>query len=171
MASLSLAHANFLTDVFHRDHRWLLDRLRHRLGCRAGAEDAASEVFVRLAALPDIQAIREPRALITTIAQRVVYDTWRRRDLEQAYLNALAHQPEQLHPSPEDRAILMEALIAVDRALAGLSAKARQAFLYSQLDGMTYAEIAQQLSVSASMVRVYMAQALHRCYQASAASE
>jgi RNA polymerase sigma-70 factor (ECF subfamily) len=167
MASLSLSQASFLSDVFRSDYRWLTEKLRHRLGCSFRAEDVASEVFVQLAALPDVQAVREPRALITTIAQRVLYDIWRRRDLERAYLNALAHKPEEFHPSPEERTILLESLLAVDRALAGLSSKARQAFLYSQLDGLTYAQIAERLGVSASMVRQYMAQALHCCYLAA----
>ncbi len=169
MSSLSLSpsQSNFLSDIFRSDHRWLIDKLRHRLGCSFGAADAASEVFVQLAAMPDVESIREPRALITTIAQRVLYDTWRRRDLERAYLDALTHTPEQLHPSPEEGAILMESLVAVDKALATIPAKARRAFLYSQLDDLTYAQIAKLLGVSASMVRRYMTQALTACYLAT----
>ena len=71
-----------------------------------------------------------------------------------------------VHPSPEERALLLEALFAIDRALDGLSVKARTAFLYSQLDGLTYAEIGERLGVSASMVRQYMAKALACCYMA-----
>lgn len=61
----------------------------------------------------------------------------------------------------------MEALLTIDQALDGLSTKARQAFLFSQLDGMTYADIAVQLDVSASMVRKYIAKALTNCYLAT----
>jgi len=46
--------------------------------------------------------------------------------------------------------------------LEGLSGKARQAFFYSQIDGLTYSEIAVRLGVSPSMVRQYMAQGFRR---------
>lgn len=159
----------FLSVVFRSDYRWLTERLRFRLGCGFNAEDVASEAFAQLAAVPDVQSVREPRALLTTIAQRVMYETWRRRDLERNYLAALAQVPEAFHPSPEDRALLVESLLAVDKALDGLSVKARTAFFYSQLDGLTYAEIGERLGVSASMVRQYMAKALASCYAAAEA--
>ncbi len=167
MKSLSSAGLNrneFLSVVFRSDYRWLAERLRFRLGCGFNAEDVASEAFAQLAAVPDVESVREPRALLTTIAQRVMYETWRRRDLERNYLAALAQVPEHFHPSPEDRALLVESLLAIDKALDGLSVKARTAFLYSQLDGLTYAEIGERLGVSASMVRQYMAKALASCY-------
>jgi RNA polymerase sigma-19 factor, ECF subfamily len=159
----------FLSMVFRSDYRWLAERLRFRLGCGFHAEDVASEAFTQLAALPDLESVREPRAMLTTIAQRVMYESWRRRDLERNYLAALAQVPEAFHPSPEERAMLVESLLAIDKALDGLSAKARTAFLYSQLDGLTYAEIGERLGVSASMVRQYMAKALANCYAAAEA--
>jgi RNA polymerase sigma-70 factor (ECF subfamily) len=152
--------------VFRSDYKWLINRLRFRLGYGFCAEDLASDVFVELASLKDLTAIREPRAMLTTIAQRLLYDSRRRRDIENAYFSALAQIPEATHPSPEERALLLEALFAIDRALDGLSVKARTAFLYSQLDGLTYAEIGERLGVSASMVRQYMAKALACCYMA-----
>ncbi|MNV56621.1 putative RNA polymerase sigma factor FecI [compost metagenome] len=106
--------------------------------------------------------MREPRAFLTTIAKRQIFQLWRRRDLEQAYLETLALQSEAVVPSTEERQQFIEALDAVAAALEGLPAKAQQAFLYSQLDGLTYGEIAARLGVSASMVRQYMAQAFRR---------
>jgi RNA polymerase sigma-70 factor (ECF subfamily) len=170
MSALSdnTTHRNeFLSVIFRSDYRWLLDRLRFRLGCKFQAEDVASETFTLLAGLKNIEALREPRAMLTTIAQRVTYEIWRRRDLERAYLDALAHAPQGVHPSPEEQALVFEALHAIDRAFVSLPAKARSAFLYSLIDGMTYAEIGEKLGVSASMVRQYMAQALLCCHEAA----
>jgi RNA polymerase sigma-70 factor (ECF subfamily) len=62
--------------------------------------------------------------------------------------------------------MVLETLVAIDAMLDGLSTKARRAFLLSQLDGMTYAEIAAETGVSVSRVRQYMSQALTRCYAA-----
>src|SRR5690606_17544507 len=112
-------------------HGWLVDRLRARMGCRHDAADMAAETFAQIVALPDAQAIREPRALLTTIAKRLIFATWRRRDLERAYLESLAAEPEQFESSPEDRYLVMEALLEVDQLMHNLSSKARAAFLYS----------------------------------------
>ena len=50
----------------------------------------------------------------------------------------------------------------IAHALDGLSLKARQTFLLSQLDGLTYHAIAEQLSISHSTVRRHMTEAFRR---------
>lgn len=160
------ARQNLLHQLFGDHHGWLLDRLRARLGCPSDAADMASETFVQVVALDDPHSIREPRALLTTIAKRLMYASWRRRDLERAYLDALANEPQQYAPSAEQQALAIEALIEIDRLLEGLSSRARAAFLYSQLDGLTYAEIARELGVSAPRVHQYVVQGLRACFEA-----
>lgn len=164
MAAKLTNRTDALTLIFHSDYRWLTDKLRRRIYHGTDAEDIASEAFVRLAAIPELLNIREPRAMLTTLAQRVLYESWRRRDLERAYLNALASSPQICHPSPEEQELALESLLTIDRALDDLSTNARKAFLFNQLDGMTYAEIAKELNVSVSMVRKYVAKALTNCY-------
>jgi RNA polymerase sigma-70 factor (ECF subfamily) len=154
--------------LFGAHHGWLLERLRLRLGCREDAADLAAETFAQVVAMPEPQAIREPRALLGTIGKRLLFARWRRNDIERAYLDALAAQPEPTAPSPQEHWLVMEALMEIDRLLDGLSSKARAAFLYSQLDGLTYASIAQELGVSVTRVHQYMVQGLTACYRASA---
>lgn len=160
------ARNRVLHQLFGDHHGWLLGRLRARLGCAAEAADMASETFVQVVAAPDPAAIREPRALLTTIAKRLVFASWRRRDLERAYLESLAQQPEVYAPSAEEQAQALQALMALDRLLEGLSPIGRSAFLYSQLDNLTYAEIGQRLGISAPRVHQYVAKALGLCYLA-----
>ncbi len=151
--------------LFGEHHSWLLDRLRLRLNCREDAADLAAETFAQVVALPDPHAIREPRALLSLIGKRLIFARWRRNDVERAYLDALASLPEPVAPSPEEHWLVMEALMAVDRLLEGLSSKARAAFLYSQLDGLTYARIAEELDVSVTRVHQYVVQGLTACYR------
>ncbi|MEB0223739.1 sigma-70 family RNA polymerase sigma factor [Pseudomonas sp. 10S4] len=161
-------HYPLIGQMFQKDYQWLCTSVSRTLGCYHSAQDIASETFLRVLALPDPLAIREPRALLTTIARRLVYEGWRRQDLERAYLESLALAPALVHPSPEERVLVIEALLAVDRLLNGLSAKAKSAFLYHQLDALTYSEIGERLGVSTSRVQQYMADAFKRCYQAMA---
>lgn len=150
----------------YTEHRgWLQAWLRRKLGCREQAADLTQDAFVGLLTAPCQPD--EPRAYLLTIARRLVYETWRRHDLERAWLAELAAMPDTVAPSEEDRAIVLETLTAIDALLDGLSAKARRAFLMNRLDGLTYAQIAAELGVSVSRVRQYMTQALTRCYAAA----
>lgn len=160
---MSAAHP--VAELYADHHRWLHGWLRRKLGCAHQAADLAQDTFVSLLTKPCQPD--EPRAYLLTIARRLVFETWRRRDLERAWLAELAALPEITTPSEEERAIVLETLLAIDALLDGLSPKARQAFLMSQLDGLTYAQIAAELGVSVSRVRQYMTQALTRCYAAA----
>lgn len=156
---------------FSDHHRWLLQHVQRRLRNQADAEDTAAETFCQLlAARIDPGSIEQPRAYLSTIARRLIYDRHRRRQLEQAYLARLAALPEELAPSPEERHLLIEALAAIDRALDGLPLVVKRAFLYSQLDGLTYVDIATRLNVSERTVGRYMTQALRQCYLTQLAS-
>jgi RNA polymerase sigma factor (sigma-70 family) len=107
--------------------------------------------------------LQEPRAYLTIIAKRLVANLYRRRALEQAYLDSLAMMPELAIPSAEHKLIILETLQQIDQMLDGLPAKVRAAFLLAQLEGMTYAEIATQLKVSERSVKRYMVQAMAQC--------
>ncbi|KAG1438009.1 hypothetical protein G6F57_020022 [Rhizopus arrhizus] len=71
--------------------------------------------------------------------------------------------PEQFAPSPEETALALEALMAVDTMLNRLGERPRQAFLMSQVYGMRYHEIGTALGVSERMIKKYMAQAMLHC--------
>ncbi|MNL17375.1 putative RNA polymerase sigma factor FecI [compost metagenome] len=117
-----------------------------------------------LAARVDPDSIDQPRAYLSTIARRLIFDRHRRRKLELAYLERLSSMPEVLAPSPEEQLQLIEALVAIDKALDGLPMVVKATFLYSQLDGMSYVAIARKLDLSERTVSRYMKQALRQCY-------
>jgi RNA polymerase sigma-70 factor (ECF subfamily) len=74
--------------------------------------------------------LQEPRAFLATVARSVLIDHCRRMSLERAYLETLAQMPEPVCPSPEERAIVLQALEQIDRMLDGLGARARSAFCW-----------------------------------------
>lgn len=156
----------FLSTEFRRSYSWLAASMHRLVGCRNDAEDLASSAFVELAEIEAFERIRQPRALLTTIARRLTFEFWRRRDLERHYLEELARQPDYHGASPEELCLAVEELVRIDAALRRLSARAREAFLLSQYEGLGYAEIAARLGVSVSMVRKYVAQALDACWSA-----
>jgi len=148
-------------------HHWLKGWLRSRLGCSYQAADFAQDTFLRIlagsAAGGAVETIREPRSYLATVANRVVIDHFRRKKLEEAYLDALSRRPEAVAISPEERVILLETLQELDAMLHGLGAKVRRAFLLAQFHGMAYGKIASELEVSVSSVKKYMAKATEHC--------
>lgn len=107
--------------------------------------------------------LREPRAYLTTVARNLLINHVQRLSLEQAWLDAMAQLPEPLAPSPEQQLLVLESLHQVDAMLNGLPPKVREAFLLSQLDGLSYAQVAERLGVTSRTVKRYMAQAFEQC--------
>lgn len=164
MSSLPpVAPACAVETIYRQEHGWLKAWLQRKLGASTHAADLAHDTFVRLLALPDPEPLREPRAFLRTVAHGILVNHWRRQDLERAWVETLALLPPAMAPSPEERAIALQTLQLVDAMLQRINPKARAAFLLSQLDGLTYAKIAEQLQVSERMVKKYMAQAMFEC--------
>lgn len=148
--------------LVHR--RWLTEWLRSRLGCPDNAADLAQDTFMRLLTAREIAPIREPRAFLTTVAKRVLFNHYRRQDLERAYLEALSQMPEPLAPSEEHRAIILQTLLELGTLLDGLPVLVKRAFLLAQVDGLGYQDIADELGISLATVKRYLHKAAMRCY-------
>ncbi len=147
---------------------WLISWLHRKLGNRHDAADIAQDTFTRVCAgararAIEITDIQEPRAYLTTVARRLMFNHLERQSLEQAYLASLSLLPEESVLSVEDRSILLETLAELDSLLNDLPAKVRTAFLLSQLDGLPYEEISQRMQVSVRTVTRYMAQGFRQC--------
>jgi RNA polymerase sigma-70 factor (ECF subfamily) len=145
-------------------HGWLQGWLARKLGNASDAADLAHDTFLRLLTRQTARSLgSEPRALLTHIAKGLVVDRWRRQDVERAYLETIAHLPEPEVPSPETRWLILETLYRIEAMLRDLPEKTRQAFLMSQIDGLTYPQIAEELGVSLVSVKRYMRDAFLAC--------
>ncbi|MQU63787.1 sigma-70 family RNA polymerase sigma factor [Pseudomonas sp. FSL R10-1350] len=157
-------------NLYSDHHHWLVNWLRRRLRNAENADDMAQDTFLYVLGKPEqVAQLREPRAWLSSIAKGLIIDRYRRQQVEQAYLQALAHVPEQDMPSPEERLILLETLTRIDALLDGLKPNVRTAFLLSRLEGLGYQAIAERLEVSVSSVEKYMATAIRHCFLARAA--
>lgn len=157
-----------LGSMYVQHNHWLVAWLQRKLGNRSDAADLAQDTFTRIwasAKTDTIAEIREPRAYLTTVAKRLLVNHLERRSLEQAYLISLHLLPEAQVMSVEARAILLETLQELDALLDALPPKVRMAFLMSQLEGMSYEDIAAQMQLSVRTVTRYMAQGFRQCLQ------
>lgn len=158
--------AHPVAELYVDHHRWLHAWLRRKLGCTHRAADLAHDTFVRLLTLERYDSLREPRAYLTTIARNLMADHWRREELERAWLETLAAQPEAVSPSPEERLLILDTLSRIDQYLSCLPVLTRSIFLRSQLDGLIYSDIAREMKISLSTVKRHMSEAFLACLNA-----
>lgn len=151
--------------LYTEHHGWLYGWLRRKLGDAMDAADLAHDTFLRVLRKDAGEPIREPRAYLLTIAGGLLNSHWRRRALEQAWLETLAARPELLAPSEEERWLALAALEEIAALLDGLPSRVREAFLLSQLDGLGYREIAQRQGVTVNVVQKAMTRAMTHCYR------
>jgi RNA polymerase sigma-70 factor (ECF subfamily) len=152
--------------LYERHSGWLRRWLDRRLDCRHTAADLSHDAFLRLFSGADPAELREPRAYLLVIANRLLINWHRRRQVEQEALRQVAvlladreqRSPEQITTA---RNLLAEvALLLVEE----LPEKPRRAFFMAKIDGLSYREIAQRLDVSESSVKQYLAKALAHCH-------
>ncbi|MVV50692.1 sigma-70 family RNA polymerase sigma factor [Pseudomonas sp. PB120] len=168
MSGTDSSHRHDVGGLFRAHYPWLCARLRQIPGAGFSVEDIAAETFVQLLESPGLTPIREPRALLITIARRLIYQLWRRRDLERQHLDQLQHIDQGPVTSPEVLLQLTQALHGLDRTLKRLPGKVRATFLLSRIDGLTYPQIAAELGISQRSVSVYMTRSQALCAQHSA---
>jgi RNA polymerase sigma-70 factor (ECF subfamily) len=149
--------------MYVNNFQWLVNLLSKKLRCAQTAADLAQDTFINYLSHEIQQTILEPRAYLTTIAQRILANYYKRQSLEQAYLDAIFSLPQNLAISSEEQMILLETLHQIDSMLDGLPEKVRRTFLLSQLEGLSYVEIASQLNVNLRTIKRYMAQAFEQC--------
>lgn len=130
---------------------------------RDDVDDLIQDVFVRLAARPNIESMERLEAYLFTTAANLLHDRHRREVSHATH----AHEPfdESLHDhlvqtdGPE-RALLATQVIArlVD-ALFELPERTRVAFVLYHVEDYPHAEIAKRLGIAVSTIEKHMARA------------
>jgi RNA polymerase sigma factor (sigma-70 family) len=161
---MSTANTPQIVQSLYSDHHgWLNSWLRKKLGCAHNAADLAQDTFLRLLGQRQTLDLSQSRALLTHIAKGLMVDYWRRLDVERAYLEAIANFPEPQAPSPETQLLVLEALYRIEAMLRSMPPKTMEIFLLSQLDGLTYLQIATQMDISLITVKRHMRNGFVAC--------
>ena len=163
-SSLPSVDSSNIDTLYQTHHSWLVRLLVNKLHCPFDAADIAQDAFVRLLKQPKAFASeQEAKGYLGKIGKGLSIDLWRRKQIEQAWIDSLANQPECYYPSAEQQTIIIQALTEVDAMLRRLPDKVANAFIQTMVYGKTAKEIAQQLQVSDRTVRSYLSQAMLAC--------
>jgi RNA polymerase sigma-70 factor (ECF subfamily) len=139
-------------------------RLCARLGDHATADDLTQEVYLRaLPALARFRGEASARTWLLQIARHVCADHVRRTRRSRALLSRLIERAEVTgaHPQADCSPATVggPAFDGLDELIEGLSPERREAFVLTQLLGLSYAEAAQVCEVPVGTIRSRVARA------------
>ena len=152
---------------FRASYRELLRYLALRTGCADEARELAHDTWLRVAEMaregrePALRSVGEARAYLFTMARNLVIDQRRRDGV------ALRHAGQQARdeagvPDAAEAAMYGQAIAAVEAALAGLPARAREVFLRHRVHGEDQGALALAYGISRNMVERDMMLAMDR---------
>lgn len=125
-------------------------RLCRALGSADTADDLAQETYLRgMRAIGAYRGEAPVQAWLLTIARRVCADDVRRRTRDRRLVERIAEQPLEETPPTNP----------VGDLLQGLDAERREAFILTQIAGLSYAEAAHVLGCPVGTIRSRVARA------------
>lgn len=146
----------------------LLRFLTRRLKCRETAADLTHETYVRLQHSVQKTPPNNARALAYKIALNLAIDYQRKNTHRQRYTvdidqSAWAEKASTHALQPEQTLISKQRAQALRDAMSELPVDCRTAFHLHSIEGLTYAQIAERLNISTSMVNRHLSRAMLHC--------
>ena len=157
------AHAAPEIEALVREHSQLVFRIAFSVvRNHADAEDVVQEVFLRVAK-HGVAGITDAKAWISRIAWRASVDRYRQFDRKnQEEFDERIH-PADTHPAgTEQETISREMLALLDRMIAALPKKERDALLLTSVEEMSSAEAAKVLGTTETSIRARVFRARQR---------
>ncbi|WP_293866679.1 RNA polymerase sigma factor [Steroidobacter sp.] len=157
------ARQQLVARLFQEHNDALLRFLALRLHSHQEAKEVAQEAYVKLLNLDQPEAISYQRAFLFKIAANLAIDRRRGGDRrERARETGLFTELNEV-PTPEHEATVAQEVAHLEKLIAQLPAKCRQAFLLYKIQGLDFVEVAQRMNLSERMVRDYVTRALVYC--------
>lgn len=149
-----------------REHSRLVFRIAYSVvRNHADAEDIVQEVFLRVAK-HGAKDIGDGKAWLARIAWRASVDRYRSaRRQSQEEFDERIHAPCVHFGGAENNAISRETLALVDRLIAGLPKKEREALMLTSIEELSSTEAAKVLGTSETSVRARVFRARQRLAQ------
>lgn len=158
------ARSERVEQLFREHNEALIRFLLARLRSRHAAREVAQEAYVRLLSLD-----RPPGAgsymqsLLFRTAANLATDRLRREQTLARITDAPLFQEFADVRTPERQAAAAQTVKRLERLIAALPQKCRQAFLLNRVEGLDFPAIARVMNLSERMVRTYVVRAILHC--------
>jgi RNA polymerase sigma factor (sigma-70 family) len=143
----------------HKLRRYLAARMRN---AASDVPDLVQEVYLRLLRLDNHEAIRNSQAYLYTVASHVLHQHALRQAAagETADITDIASELERAGVDPAMELEIEQQFEALGRGLLELSPRAYATLILHRCEGLSLQEISEQIGVSYSMTKKYLAKAL-----------
>lgn len=153
-----------LVERLFREHNEALIRfLLMRLRSPQEAREVAQEAYVRLLSLDEPGAVSYLRAFLFKTAANLAVDRLRRDSVLARAIEEPLFQEFADLCTPERQASATQSIERLERLIAAMPPKCRQAFVLNRVHGMSFVSIAHEMKLSERMVRTYVVRALLYC--------
>lgn len=153
-------------ECYVRHHRQLIAYLTRLGDCRAQAEDLAQDAWLKLARVMSEQTLDNPKAYLFHIATNLLRDACRQRsrlvELETETDGEACEQLEDPQADPCRHVECQARLHCALRQLDSLPPRCREVFVLARLEGLSHAQIAEQLGIAVNTVVAQLAKARQR---------
>jgi RNA polymerase sigma-70 factor (ECF subfamily) len=128
------------------------------------AEDIVQDLFLAIWESPDRwkETGKSPRFLLYVAARNRALDYIKFRRVRERHAENVAETPAHTPATAVENLARQEVQQALDNAIASLPERAREIFLLSREEGLTYREIAERLELSIKTVETQMSRSLKR---------
>jgi len=154
---------DLLADAYQYHARSLKSYLMRTVD-EADAEDLMHDVYLRMAGHSDLGVVDNLKAFMFTTATNLLRDRWRRANAH--YAPTLVDFEEMNLATggsdPAEVAEWRESLTRVHKEMGRLPTKSRRAFELNRMGGFSYADIADMMMVSVSMIEKHISLTLNR---------
>lgn len=144
--------------------RWL----QRRMQSLQDVEDAIQEAYAILAAMPDVAHVGQPRAYLYSVAQSLMLQHVRRAQV--VSIEAMGQMDDlgvaSEDPGPERLASSRQELYRLQRLIAQLPDKCRQAFVLRRVEGCSQREIAERMRISENTVEKHICKGIRLLMEA-----
>lgn len=150
-------------DALYRKYSEALRRfLARRHVKRDEVADIVQETYCRVLKSGELETIRHPRAFLFQVASNVMLNAAKHRRSvgEDDAIDVSNAEIVDEQPSAYRRLKAEQELAIVRAALDELAPKCREVFVLNRFENRSYAQIAEELDLSVSMIEKYVSQAL-----------
>lgn len=160
--SLRNSDESAFREVFDRYHRKVYQFAYSFLKDSEQSEDVVQEAFLHFWMYRQNLALDVPIApLLFTMTRRVILNYWRKCATSDKFRQQLLYSLDEADNNTEAYIASRDIARISEEALQLLTEQQKEIFLLSREEGLTYAEIAEQLHISRNTVKYHLTNALN----------
>lgn len=135
------------------------------LRSRDSAADVVQDAFLKVAAMPDAEAVGNPLAFLHRVTRNLSIDALRERERRDRHTDTacIAEHVADGDPGSERRLIGQQRLALLTTIVEELPPRCREVFHLRKVESLHPNEIARRLGISRNMVEKHLRKALVHC--------